>query len=107
YKLASDAAPELATADMKIDSNDACLWHFRLQRLEAEPIWDSKLSAAGTLNMEVGGPSFDLGSTGKKGTRRRRNAAGVTFSMTRRAAYITRGFSTSRDVLGSFLQAFD
>ena len=36
------------------------LWRFRLQRLEAEPIWDSILTAAGNLDPTVGGPSFDI-----------------------------------------------
>ena len=39
----------------------------RLQRLEAEPIWDSILSAAGNLDLTVGGPSFSIGSGGGRG----------------------------------------
>src|SRR5215472_10261826 len=41
YKLASAAEPGLVKANGKADPNNAYLWHFRLQRLEAEPIWDS------------------------------------------------------------------
>ena len=73
------------------------LWHFRLQRLEAEPVWDSILVAAGNLDLTVGGPSFE----------RRRPADGAAAdaaagasagAANRRAAYMIRGFSTSRDV---------
>ena len=56
---------------MKIDLEDTYLWHFRLQRLEAEPIWDSILSAAGNLDLTVGGPSFSR----RRG--RRRSGGGV------------------------------
>ena len=38
YKLASDAGPEVQTANsLKVDPEDTYLWHYRLQRLEAEP----------------------------------------------------------------------
>ncbi|HEY2585930.1 MAG TPA: DUF1549 and DUF1553 domain-containing protein [Tepidisphaeraceae bacterium] len=111
YKLRSstDAADVAANS---ADPADACLWHFRLERLEAEPIWDSILAAAGTLDLSVGGPSFDVGGGG-----RRRGGGGVggapgmasasAASANRRAAYMIRGFSTSRDVMPVFLQAFD
>lgn len=108
YKLASEAGPEF-TANQKIDPSDTYLWHFRLQRLEAEPIWDSIHAAAGNLDWQVGGPSFAPGEAG--GNRRRGDAAmtDTTRSSTtkRRAAYMTRGFSSSRDVTPNFLQAFD
>ena len=66
------------------------LWHFPLRRLDAEPVWDSVMSAAGELDPAVGGPSFDVGGGAR-----------------RRAAYMVRGYSTSRDVTPTFLQAFD
>jgi hypothetical protein len=86
------------------------LWHYRLQRLEAEPVWDSILYAAGDLDTTVGGPSFDISPPPARGgdsaeapaSRTSRNA-----HMNRRAAYMIRGFSTSRDILPNFLQAFD
>lgn len=99
YKLASAVDTELAAANTKIDPANAALWHFRLQRLDAEPIWDSILTASGELDLTVGGPSFDVGSSA--GTR-----AGRT-SSNRRAAYIVRGYSTNRDVTPNFLQTFD
>jgi len=110
YKLAS-RVDDAALAANKADPDDAYLWHFRLERLEAEPIWDSILSAAGTLDVSVGGPSFDI--TPARG---RRGAVDATLlgpmpttdsRTTRRAAYMIRGFSTSRDVVPVFLQAFD
>jgi hypothetical protein len=80
------------------------LWRFRLQRLEAEPIWDSILSAAGNLDTTLGGPSFDIESRNPRG----RGAAIMSDARTnRRGAYIIRGFSTSRDITPNFLQSFD
>jgi len=90
YKLASETDATVATANAAIDSEDALLWHFPLRRLEAEPVWDSVMSAAGELDPAVGGPSFDVGAGAR-----------------RRAAYMIRGFSTSRDVVPNFLQSFD
>ena len=91
YKMASDAGPEFATSQ-GIDPSNIYLWHFRLLRLEAEPIWDSIHSAAGNLDLEVGGPSFTPRYEDK---------------LQRRGVYIMRGFSPSRDVTPNFLQTFD
>jgi hypothetical protein len=108
YRMSSETGPEFA-GNQKIDSGDTYLWHFRLQRLEAEPIWDSIHSAAGNLDLQVGGASFDLGA----GARNRRRSSAATTEITksngkvRRAAYMTRGFSSSRDVTPNFLQSFD
>ena len=101
YKLASVADTTLAAADSKIDPSDACLWRFRLQRLEAEPIWDSILTAAGDLDLTVGGPSFDPAPAARGAMTRRSSSAN------RRAVYMVRGFSSNRDVTPNFLQAFD
>ena len=90
YKLASGADTALAAANSEADSDDTFLWHYPLRRLEAEPVWDSVMAAAGELDLAVGGPSFDVGSSPR-----------------RRAAYMVRGYSTSRDVTPTFLQAFD
>jgi len=80
------------------------LWSFRLQRLEAEPIWDSILTAAGNLDTTLGGPSFDIEPRAPRG----RGAPAMAEAKTnRRGAYIIRGFSTSRDVTPNFLQSFD
>lgn len=104
YKLSSDRSG-LEVNEPK-DPDNTFLWHYRLQRLEAEPIWDSIWSAAGTLDETVGGPSFDINPpAGKRGGARASTAK--SGSNHRRAAYMTRGYSSSRDVLSSFLQAFD
>jgi len=101
YQLASEVNPRVARENDKADPNNTCLWHFRLRRLEAEPIWDGILAAAGNLDLAVGGPSFDIGpATGRRG-------GGGGGAANRRAAYMIRGFSTNRDVVPNFLQAFD
>jgi len=106
YKLASEADPAAMTANLKADPEDAFLWHFRVERLEAEPVWDSILTAAGNLDLTVGGPSFTIGGGGPRrgGGRGGPGPAGPT---NRRAAYMTRGFSTNSEVTPNFLQAFD
>lgn len=93
YKLASQIDPVRQADSGAVDPSDTYLWHFRLQRLEAEPIWDSILTAAGELDLAVGGPSFDVEAMSTRGHRR--------------AAYMVRGYSSSRDVTPQFLQAFD
>lgn len=107
YQMASAVGPEFA-ASQKIDPDNTGLWHFRLQRLEAEPIWDSIHAAAGNLNLEVGGRSFNPGD-GDRNRRRDESTAGTTKSAhaTRRGAYMIRGFAASRDVTPNFLQTFD
>ena len=90
YKLAS-------TSDYQMHESgpdNTYLWHFPLQRLEAEPIWDSILSAAEMLDTSVGGPSFSLdGSLGKTAKATRLNTPGSKQTY-RRAAYIVRGYSS-------------
>ena len=110
YKRASDAGAEFAESQ-KIDPGDTTLWHFRLQRLEAEPIWDCLHAAVGDLDLKVGGPSFDpvSGAGGGGGGNRRRgpSADSGNANSKRRGAYMVRGYSSSRDVTPNFLQAFD
>jgi hypothetical protein len=106
YRLASEVDPALAAGNTKADANNTYLWHFRLRRLEAEPIWDSILSAAGNLDLSVGGPSFDITAPEKK-RGGRRGAPPLDTRTNRRAAYMIRGYATDRDVVPSFLQAFD
>src|SRR6185437_7545549 len=43
YKMASKADASTVAANEKIDPNNNYLWRFRLQRLDAEPVWDSVL----------------------------------------------------------------
>jgi Protein of unknown function (DUF1549)/Protein of unknown function (DUF1553) len=95
YKLASDVDPSRSATEIAADPENEQLWHFRLRRVEAEPVWDAVFFAAKDLDVTVGGPSFDVG--GRRGVR----------GPTRRAAYMIRGYATSRDVVPSFLQAFD
>ncbi len=95
YKLASEVEESRSAAELAADPADDRLWHFRLRRLEAEPIWDAMFAAALDLDPAVGGPSFDVG----KG----RGGRGPA----RRGAYLIRGYSTNRDVVPDFLQAFD
>lgn len=107
YQMASTEGPE-AVGNRKIDPANSSLWHFRLQRLDAEPIWDSIHAAAGNLDLKVGGPSFGVGAAGTARTGRRMGRATTeTGSGIRRAAYMIRGYSASRDVMPNFLQAFD
>jgi hypothetical protein len=105
YRRASEAGGEYSESQ-KIDPGGTTLWHFRLQRLGAEPIWDSLHAAAGDLDLKVGGPSFDAGA-GDVGNRRRRSESAGNTSLKRRGAYMVRGYSPSRDVTPNFLQAFD
>ncbi|MDE3196963.1 MAG: DUF1549 domain-containing protein, partial [Acidobacteriota bacterium] len=58
YQLASLGDAQLTTENRKADPTDTYLWKFRLQRLEAEPIWDSILTSANDLDTAVGGKSF-------------------------------------------------
>jgi hypothetical protein len=95
YKLASEVDPTRSATEISADPENARLWHFPLLRLEAEPIWDAIFFAANNLDVTVGGPSFDLGQ--------RRGGQGAA----RRAAFMIRGYATSRDIMPNFLQAFD
>ena len=96
------------SANLEADPQDTYLWHFRVQRLEAEPIWDSILAAAGNLDLTVGGPSFSIG--GRWTARAAEAVAGAApaaSAVNRRGAYMIRGFSTNSEVMPNFLQAFD
>jgi hypothetical protein len=104
YRLASFGDKEVVKKNMAADPLGRSLWSFRLQRLEAEPIWDSILTAAGNLDTTLGGPSFDIEARPQRG----RGGPAMTEAKTnRRGAYIIRGFSTSREVTPNFLQSFD
>jgi hypothetical protein len=45
---------------LKIDAASRLLWRFPPRRLEAEPIRDSMLAAAGTLDRRMGGPGYSV-----------------------------------------------
>ncbi|MCU1327874.1 MAG: hypothetical protein JWN34_3244 [Bryobacterales bacterium] len=102
YKLASQVDPALAAANAQADARNSYLWHFRLERLEAEPIWDTILSMAGDLDDSIGGKSFSI----LKPDARRREALPAE-PANRRAAYMRRGYIPSTDVMANFLQVFD
>ncbi len=105
YQRASSMDTASAYSNQKADPTDRYLWHFPLRRLEAEPMWDSIFEAAGTLDLTVGGPSFEFRAAPSGQTA---HAASVAAHLgTRRAEYMIRGYSTSRDVVPHFLQAFD
>jgi hypothetical protein len=106
YQLASEVDGALAATNNRVDPTNSRLWHFPLQRLDAEPIWDSIFTAAGSLDLTVGGPSFSVGERSERRRRASRRDRATTQTY-RRAAYMTRGYSTSREVMPSFLQAFD
>ena len=109
YRQASSLDAVTVSANSKIDPANDYLWSFRLTRLEAEPIWDGILAAAGTLDLAVGGPSFDIASSEapRRGAGGGGRGAAPAAAANRRGAYMIRGFSTSRDVVPNFLQAFD
>jgi mono/diheme cytochrome c family protein len=48
---------ELASS---VDSANRLFWHFPSRRLEAEPLRDAILAVSGNLNLQMGGPGFDL-----------------------------------------------
>ncbi|HWB07452.1 MAG TPA: DUF1553 domain-containing protein, partial [Verrucomicrobiales bacterium] len=107
YQRASDAGIEFAD-NQRIDPENIALWRFRLQRLDAESIWDSIHTAAGDLDTKVGGPSFDTArGGGPRRFRRSESETGDNRNAKRRGAYIIRGYSENRDVTPNFLQAFD
>jgi hypothetical protein len=95
YQMASEVDSSLAASNISIDAENKYLWHFPLRRLEAEPIWDSMLACAGELDLSLGGRSYDIGDREK------------STEPKRRAAYLIRGYSASRDVVPNFLQVFD
>jgi hypothetical protein len=58
YRQASSTPPSPATT--KADPENKLLWRMPHRRLEAEAIRDSILTAAGTLNPQLGGPSVKV-----------------------------------------------
>jgi hypothetical protein len=57
YRQASEPFQAAAAA---VDAECRLLWRFPSRRLEAEVIRDSMLAVSGRLNLEMGGPGFDL-----------------------------------------------
>jgi hypothetical protein len=106
YRLSTEAGPARTTSDSEVDPENTALWHFRLRRLEAEPIWDSILVAAGDLDMAVGGRSFDTRPLAARGTEFVAPPP-TDPRINRRAAYMIRGYSGMRNAMPSFLPTFD
>src|SRR5262249_18519987 len=53
YQKASDFAPE---PNLAADPDNRWLWRFNRRRLEGEAVWASIHAAAGTINLQFGGP---------------------------------------------------
>ena len=113
--MASKPTPDQIAKNAKADPNDTYLWHFRLQRLEAEPVWDSILYASGDLDLSVGGKSFELADekpekidkTAKPKKQAPHADDQFDSHTNRRGIYMARGYIPSRDVMPNFLLAFD
>ncbi len=107
YQLASKAEPQLASKNIAIDARNSYLWHFRLQRLEAEPIWDAIHFAADDLDLSVGGRSFQLSSPDPKQKIFLPKDGTADARVNRRGVYMVRGYIPSTDVMNNFLTSFD
>jgi hypothetical protein len=107
YRLASAVPPKGFAQETKIDSRDTYLWHFRLQRLDAEPIWDSILYDSGDLDLAVGGKSFQMFVADKKQSIFLPKDDTFDKPSNRRAIYMARGYVPSTDVMSNFLLSFD
>jgi hypothetical protein len=107
YRLDSKALPAQAAQNAKADPNDLYLWHYRLRRLEAEPIWDAILSESGNLDTSIGGKSFLLTIPDKKQSIFLPRDGVFDSRTNRRGIYIARGYVPSTDVMSNFLLSFD
>jgi hypothetical protein len=109
YKLASKVDPKVFADDLKADPQDAYLWRFRLQRLEAEQIWDAILYVSNDLDLSVGGRSFQLAKPDERqvGGGPRAVGANVDMRTNRRGIYMQRGYIPSTEVMSNFLLSFD
>jgi hypothetical protein len=107
YQLSSKADPRQVSQNVAIDASNTYLWHFRLQRLAAEPIWDSIHFASDDLDLSVGGKSFQLSVPDQK-QRIFLPKDSITDPRTnRRGVYLVRGYIPSTDVMNNFLTSFD
>jgi hypothetical protein len=108
YKLSSKVEPALALRNVAIDSPNTYLWRFRLQRLAAEPVWDSIHFAADDLDLTVGGKSFQLSAPDQKQKIFLPKDGDIDVrTVNRRGVYMVRGYIPSTDVMNNFLTAFD
>jgi hypothetical protein len=93
YLRASAGIPDQENANRKRDPDNRNLWKFPLRRLEAEPVRDALLQLAGTLDLSVGGKSFEFNPTKPDNHRR--------------TAFMQRGYRSFQEVMPAFLQTFD
>ncbi len=93
YRRASTGPKALVLANLQADPKNQSLWSFPLKRLEAEPLRDAALHVAASLDLGVGGKSFDEGK--------------ATEMPARRTMYMARGYRSFADVMPDFLQTFD
>jgi Protein of unknown function (DUF1553)/Protein of unknown function (DUF1549) len=109
YRRSSSGDRELLSKDRAIDPANGTLWQFPLLRLDAETIWDSIFSAAQSLDLKVGGKSFQIAAEDAAKRRAPQDAAkeAKPSDVQRRGIYIQRGYHQSMDVMPNFLQAFD
>jgi Protein of unknown function (DUF1549)/Protein of unknown function (DUF1553) len=107
YQLSSKAEPAQVSQDVAIDARNTYLWHFRLQRLAAEPIWDSIHYASDDLDLTVGGKSFQLSTPDQKQKIFLPKDGTTDTGTNRRGVYMVRGYIPSTDVMNNFLTSFD
>jgi hypothetical protein len=108
YQLSSMAEPQVLSKNMAADARNTYLWHFRLQRLAAEPIWDSIHYASDDLDLVVGGKSFQLSEPDQKQKIfLPKDGTMDTSRINRRGVYMVRGYIPSTDVMNNFLTSFD
>ena len=107
YQLTSKPDPIQISANQRADARNTYLWHFRLQRLEAEPIWDSLHYASDDLDLAVGGKSFQLKVADQKQKIFLPKETVADARMNRRGVYMVRGYIPSTDVMNNFLTSFD
>ena len=107
YQLSSKADPAHVSQNLAIDARNTYLWHFRLQRLAAEPIWDSIHYAPDDLDLAVGGKSFQLSTPDQKQRIFLPKDGTTDARSNRRGVYMVRGYIPSTDVMNNFLTSFD
>jgi len=99
YLQASVATEEGLAAD----AGSRLLWRFPPQRLEAEPLRDAILAVSGSLNLQMGGPGFDLFVANNNYVKVYETKTTFTSADFRRMVYQ----SKPRSELDTFFGAFD
>jgi hypothetical protein len=107
YQRASRMDAAQFASNQKIDAPNTYLWRFRLQRLEAEPIWDAVLYSSNDLDLTLGGRSFQLSAADEKQKLFLPPDDSFSSVKNRRGVYLVRGYIPSTDVMSNFLTAFD